>query len=48
MNTPLYLDYNATAKVRPEAASAVAAALAVGGNPSSVHAAGRAARAGVV
>ena len=41
----VYLDYNATAKVRPEAAAAVARALAIGGNPSSVHAAGRAARA---
>jgi cysteine desulfurase len=40
----VYLDANATAPVRPEAAEAVAAALAVGGNPSSVHAAGRAAR----
>ena len=43
----VYLDYNATAKVRPEAAAAVAAALAEGGNPSSIHAAGRAARAKV-
>jgi len=41
----VYLDYNATAKVRPEAAAAVAQALELGGNPSSVHAAGRAARA---
>ncbi len=41
----VYLDYNATAPVRPEAAEAVARALALGGNPSSVHAAGRAARA---
>jgi len=40
-----YLDYNATAKVRPEAAAAMARALEIGGNPSSVHAAGRAARA---
>ena len=45
MNTPIYLDYNATAKVRPVAAEAVARALALGGNPSSVHSAGRAARA---
>lgn len=43
----IYLDYNATAKVRPEAAAAVAEALAEGGNPSSVHTAGRAARARV-
>jgi len=41
----VYLDYNATAKVRPEAAAAVAWALETGGNASSVHAAGRAARA---
>ncbi|MFN3523037.1 MAG: cysteine desulfurase family protein [Phenylobacterium sp.] len=41
----VYLDYNATAPVRPQAAAAVARALQVGGNPSSVHAAGRAARA---
>jgi cysteine desulfurase len=41
----VYLDYNATAKVRPEAAAAMARALEVGGNPSSVHASGRAARA---
>jgi cysteine desulfurase len=41
----VYLDYNASAPIRPEAAEAVARALTVGGNPSSVHAAGRAARA---
>lgn len=40
----VYLDANATAPVRPEAAEAVTAAMAAGGNPSSVHAAGRAAR----
>ncbi|HEY2707520.1 MAG TPA: cysteine desulfurase family protein [Caulobacteraceae bacterium] len=40
----VYLDYNATGKVRPEAATAVARALELGGNPSSVHAAGRVAR----
>jgi len=39
-----YLDHNATAPVRPEAAAALAAALAEGGNPSSVHGPGRAAR----
>lgn len=39
-----YCDYNATTPVRPEAAEASARALAVGGNPSSVHAAGRAAK----
>jgi cysteine desulfurase len=41
---PVYLDVNATCPVLPEAAEAVAAALAAGGNPSSVHAAGRSAR----
>ncbi|MDR3508775.1 MAG: cysteine desulfurase, partial [Caulobacteraceae bacterium] len=43
----VYLDYNATAPIRPEAADAVICALGVGGNPSSVHAAGRMARAAV-
>lgn len=42
--TPVYLDYNATAPVRPEAATAVAEALALTGNPSSVHRYGRIAR----
>lgn len=41
----VYLDYNATAPVRPEAAAAIARALETGGNPSSIHAAGRGARA---
>lgn len=40
----VYLDHNATAPVRPEAKDAVMRALEIGGNPSSVHAAGRAAR----
>jgi cysteine desulfurase len=39
-----YLDYNASAPVRPAVAAAVAEALALAGNPSSVHRAGRAAR----
>jgi cysteine desulfurase len=39
-----YFDWNATAPLRPEAKAAVAAALEVTGNPSSVHASGRAAR----
>ena len=39
-----YLDHNATSPLRPEALSAVTHALAVGGNPSSIHANGRAAR----
>ncbi len=41
----VYLDWNATAPVRPEARAAVAAALEATGNPSSVHAEGRAAKA---
>ena len=40
----IYLDYNATAPIRPEALDAVRDALLIGGNPSSVHAAGRRAR----
>ena len=39
-----YLDWNATAPLRLEAAAAVTAALALYGNPSSVHRRGRAAR----
>ena len=42
-----YLDHNATAPMRPEVAEAVARALGLAGNPSSVHAEGRAARAAV-
>ena len=42
-----YLDHNATTPVRPEVAEAMARALAMPGNPSSVHAEGRAARAAV-
>jgi cysteine desulfurase len=45
--TAVYLDYNATAPIRPEAAEAAACALGIGGNPSSIHAAGRLARAAV-
>lgn len=40
-----YLDWNATAPLRPEAHAALRDALPVSGNPSSVHAEGRAARA---
>ncbi len=40
----IYLDHNAITPVRPEARAAVLAALDAFGNPSSVHAAGRAAR----
>jgi len=39
-----YLDANATEPLRPEARAAVLAALDLVGNPSSVHAAGRASR----
>jgi len=39
-----YLDYNATAPLRPEARAAAVAAMETTGNPSSVHAEGRAAR----
>jgi cysteine desulfurase len=41
----VYLDHNASAPVRPEAIEAVAAALRMSANPSSVHGAGRAVRA---
>lgn len=41
----VYLDWNATAPLRPEARAAMAAAMDVAGNPSSVHAEGRAAKA---
>ncbi len=41
----VYLDYNATAPVRPAAAAAVAEALALTGNASSVHGFGRRVRA---
>jgi cysteine desulfurase len=40
----VYLDYNATAPVRPAAIDAVARALGITGNPSSVHGEGRTAR----
>jgi cysteine desulfurase len=40
-----YLDHNATSPLRPESLSAVTHALGIGGNPSSIHANGRAARA---
>ena len=41
----VYLDWNATAPLRPEAREAMIAAMDVVGNPSSVHAEGRAAKA---
>jgi cysteine desulfurase len=45
MQARAYLDWNATAPLRPEARAAMEAAMEVLGNPSSVHAEGRAARA---
>jgi cysteine desulfurase len=44
MNDRVYLDWNATAPLRPEARAAMAAALELAGNPSSIHAEGQAAR----
>jgi cysteine desulfurase len=41
----IYLDHNATSVIRPAAREAMAHAWDLGGNPSSVHASGRAARA---
>ena len=43
--TRTYLDWNATTPLRPEARAAMIAAMDLVGNPSSVHAEGRAARA---
>ncbi len=40
-----YCDHNATSPLRPECRDAVLHALTIGGNPASVHAAGRAAHA---
>lgn len=44
MTRPVYLDWNATAPMRPEAAAAVTRAMEAHGNASSVHRVGRAAR----
>ena len=44
MSQPVYMDHNATSPIRPAARDAVVAALDAGGNPSSVHSLGRAAR----
>ena len=38
---PIYLDYNATAPIKPAVVDAVAEALMLAGNPSSVHGFGR-------
>jgi cysteine desulfurase len=45
MTTRVYLDYNATTPLRGEVRAAMVEALETYGNPSSVHAEGRAARA---
>ena len=45
MKPRVYLDWNATTPLRSEARGAMIAAMDVSGNPSSVHAEGRAARA---
>jgi cysteine desulfurase len=47
MTERVYLDYNATAPLRPEVRDAMVAALSIYGNPSSVHAEGRQARAAI-
>ncbi len=47
MSGRIYLDYNATAPTRAEAREAMADALAMHGNPSSVHEEGRRMRAAV-
>jgi len=45
MNTPIYLDYNATTPVDPEVAALISNCLVQGyGNPSSSHALGRTAK----
>ncbi|MEM9844415.1 MAG: aminotransferase class V-fold PLP-dependent enzyme [Pseudomonadota bacterium] len=44
MSARVYLDYNATAPLRPEARAAMIDALDLTGNPSSVHAEGRRAK----
>ena len=44
MTYRVYLDWNATTPLRPEAREAMAAAWELSGNPSSVHAEGREAR----
>src|SRR5688500_9371628 len=43
-NPRIYLDFNATAPIVPAARNSMTAALEIVGNPSSIHAEGRAAR----
>ena len=47
MNARAYLDWNATAPLRPQARAVMTETLGLAGNPSSVHAEGRAARVAV-
>lgn len=47
MGHTVYLDYNATAPIRPQVVEVMARAQMSGGNPSSVHGSGRRARAAV-
>ena len=47
MNARAYLDWNATAPLRPQARAVMTETLDLAGNPSSVHAEGRAARVAV-
>lgn len=48
MTSPrVYMDYNATAPLRPEVRNAVAESLDIFGNPSSVHEEGRRAKAAI-
>lgn len=42
----VYLDWNATAPLRPEVRAAIINAMDVTGNPSSVHGEGRVAKVG--
>src|SRR6185369_6647265 len=44
MSERVYLDWNATTPLRPEAREAMARAFELSGNPSSVHTEGRQAR----
>ena len=44
MTDTVYLDFNATAPIRPEVIKAMVAIMEKGGNPSSVHQSGRSAR----
>ncbi len=44
MAKTVYLDFNATAPIRPEVVTAMVTMMERGGNPSSVHQAGRTAR----